>query len=128
MPQTAVAGAVLTCSFGTAPATLNVLPTGVIIEDRPAATITATAMGVNIPPFAMCTSLANPAVAAATSAALGVLTPMPCTPAVVGTWIPQVPNVLVGGEPVLTMGAQCMCAYAGLIAMTFPGAMRTVAG
>jgi hypothetical protein len=99
-----------------------------MIEGKPAADITTTAMGVNIPPFAMCTSLANPAVAAATSAALGVLTPMPCTPAVVGTWIPQVPTVLVANKPILTMGSQCVCAYAGQISMVLPGALRTSAG
>ena len=64
MGQCAVTGAVMQCSFGMAPSVLNALPTArVMIEGRPAAVITTTAPTVNIPPFGMCTSLANPTVA-----------------------------------------------------------------
>ena len=89
MGQSVVAGAMLSCSFGLAPATL--VPKGmsrVTIEGRPAAQVTDNVAMVNIPPFGMCNSLANPQVAAATSAALGVLTPMPCVPVVVTPWVP----------------------------------------
>lgn len=128
MPMCAVTGATLQCTFGLAPSTLVALPTPrVMIEGRPAAVISSTITGANIPPFAMCSSLANPTVAAATSAALGVLTPMPCVPTVVGTWLPGAPRTTLGGEPALTAGSQCMCAYGGVITMSMPGATRTQA-
>ena len=128
MGQCAVTGAMLQCSFGVAPSTLSPLPTPrVMIEGRPAATITDIAPGAVIPPFGMCTSLANPTVAAATSAALGVLTPMPCLPAVVGTWIPAAPRTTIGGTPALVSGSTCMCAWGGVINLTMPGAVRTTA-
>lgn len=75
-------GALLQCSFGIAPGTLNVLPTSrTIVGNMPMANIMDNKPLVNILPFGMCNSLANPTVAAATAAALGVLTPMPCIPA-----------------------------------------------
>lgn len=122
----AVTGAMLKCSFGMAPSTLQVLPTArVTIEGRPAAVITDIAPAVNIPPFGMCTSLANPTVAAATAAALGILTPMACLPTIVSPWTPMAPQTLIGGQPALVSGAICNCAWAGVVSMTMPGAVRT---
>jgi uncharacterized Zn-binding protein involved in type VI secretion len=121
----AVAGAMLSCSFGVAPSTL--VPNGtarVMVEGRPAATITDMVPGANIPPFGMCNSLSNPTVAAATSAALGVLTPMPCVP-VPTPWTPAAPKTTLGGQPALTAGSTCTCAWGGIIQITNPGAMRT---
>jgi uncharacterized Zn-binding protein involved in type VI secretion len=118
-------GAMVQCSFGLAPATLNVLPTSrVIVEGTPVANITCSAP-VNIPTFGMCTSLANPTVAAATAAALGVLTPMPCVPALT-PWVPGSPTTTIGGAPALVMGNTCQCAFGGVIQIVFPGAMRTI--
>jgi uncharacterized Zn-binding protein involved in type VI secretion len=118
-------GALVQCSFGLAPASLNVLPTSrVIVEGTPVANITCSAP-VNIPTFGMCTSLANPTVAAATAAALGVLTPMPCVP-VLTPWAPGSPTTTIGGAPALVMGNTCQCAYGGVIQILFPGAMRTI--
>lgn len=125
MPLNASQGALLMCSFGMAPSSLSPLPTSrVMIEGKPAATITDSAPIVNIPPFGMCTSLANPTVAAATSAALGVLTPMPCVP-VTTPWVPGAPRTMIGGKPALTSGSTCNCAWGGVIQITFPGAVRT---
>jgi uncharacterized Zn-binding protein involved in type VI secretion len=125
----AVTGAMLQCTFGVAPTTLNVLPVSrVMIEGRPAAAITDAAPLVNIPTFGMCTSLANPMVAAATAAALGVLTPMPCIPAIAGTWIPNAPKTMIGGKPALVAGSMCTCGYGGVISITMPGAVRTTEG
>jgi uncharacterized Zn-binding protein involved in type VI secretion len=129
MPLNATQGALLQCTFGAAPATLNALPIPrVLIEGKPAAVVTDTVPMLNVPPFGMCMSLANPMVAAATTAALGVLTPMPCVPAIVGPWLPGALRTLVAGTPALSMGSQCMCAWGGAITMTMPGAIRTQSG
>jgi hypothetical protein len=119
----------LQCTFGLAPSSLVSLPISrVTIEGRPAAVVTDTAPGVNVPPFGMCSSLANPTVAAATAAALGVLTPMPCVPTIVGTWLPGALRTTIGGSRALTAGSMCNCAWGGVISMTMPGAVRTTAG
>jgi uncharacterized Zn-binding protein involved in type VI secretion len=53
-------GALLQCSFGLAPTTLNILPMSrVTIEGRPAAAIADMVPMVNIPPFGMCSSIAK---------------------------------------------------------------------
>lgn len=81
---------------------------------------------VNILPFGMCNSIANPTVAAATAAALGVLTPMPCIPATIAPWMPGSPTIIVGNAPALTAQSQLMCAWGGLIQISFPGQLTTV--
>ncbi|RKG64195.1 DUF4280 domain-containing protein, partial [Corallococcus exercitus] len=70
-----VMGAMLQCSFGVAPSSLMVLPANRVMATTPAANIMDNKPLLNILPFGMCNSLANPMVAAATAAALGVLTP-----------------------------------------------------
>lgn len=122
-----VAGAMTACSFGMAPSSLNVLPPRPLVEGRPAAVITDIVPITNIPPFGMCMSLSNPTVAAATAAALGVLTPMPCVPVIPAPWTPQAPTTMIGGLPALVAGSTCNCAYGGVITVTMPGAMRTMA-
>lgn len=125
MPMPAVvAGALLQCSFGMAPTSLEVLPdTQVLVEGRPAANITCSTI-VNVPTFGMCISLANPEVAAATAAALGVLTPMPCVP-VLTPWVP-VSTTLIGGQPAVVAGSTCMCAYGGVIQVLDPGTVKSL--
>ena len=123
----AVQTAMLTCTFGMAPATLSPLPTPrVVIEGKLAATIIDATALVNIPTFGMCMSLSNPTVASATAAALGVLTPMPCVPVTTGPWLNGATTTVVGGTPALTLGAQCMCAYGGVIQIANPGATKTI--
>lgn len=122
MPTQVVTGALLMCSFGVAPAPLNVTsdPT-VTSSDMPAATIMDFAPVDNIPTFGMCSSIANPEVASATAAALGVLTPMPCVPATVAPWVPGAPTVLKGGFPALDNNCKLMCMWGGVIQITDPG-------
>jgi Domain of unknown function (DUF4280) len=100
-----VAGANLMCSFGVAPSAL-------IMDNKPM---------VNIPPFGMCTSPSNPTVAAATAAAMGVLTPMPCVPAIAAPWVPGSPTVMVGTAPALNNSSKCMCNWGGVIQILVPG-------
>lgn len=115
-------GATLTCSFGTAPSTLTVLPTALTNTcSMPAASIMDYAPLVNIMPFGNCITVSNPTVAAATSAALGVLTPMPCIPATAAPWTPGVPTTLVGGNPAVNNSCTVMCSYGGVITVTSPG-------
>lgn len=116
-------GATLQCSFGVAPSSLMVIPKGppTMAGGPLAASIMDFAPMVNILPFGMCTSLANPTVAAATAAALGVLTPMPCVPVTVAPWAPGSPTVLLGTFPALNNSSKCMCAWAGVISILNPG-------
>jgi hypothetical protein len=117
-----VAGANLMCSFGVAPSALNVLPVNKILGGGPpAANIMDNKPMVNIPPFGMCTSPSNPMVAAATAAAMGVLTPMPCVPAIAAPWVPGSPTVMVGTAPALNNSSKCMCNWGGVIQILVPG-------
>ena len=115
-------GATLMCSFGMAPSSLVVLPKNKTMTSYvPAANIMDNVPMVNILPFGMCTSLANPTVAAATSAALGVLTPMPCVPVTVAPWAPGSPTVMLGNLPALNNTSTLMCSWGGVIQITMPG-------
>lgn len=125
MPNPVVMGASLMCTFGMAPSSMVVARPTVLVEGRPAATIMDMVPMTNVPPFAMCQSLANPTVAAATAAALGVLTPMPCTPVIVAPWVPVAPTTLIANMPALAAGSTAQCAYGGVISITMPGSVRT---
>lgn len=115
------AGAMMQCSFGAAPSSLVVLPTKSVLTGSPAASIMDHVPLVNILPFGMCSSVANPTVAAATAAALGVLTPMPCIPATSAPWVVGAPTVLVGNMPALNNSAKLMCNWGGVIQILTPG-------
>ncbi len=120
-------GAITMCSFGAAPSALIVFPTSETLTDcMPAANIMAMAPIANVAPFGLCMSPANPMVAAATAAALGVLTPMPCIPMPVAPWIPTAPNVLLGAMPVVTATDMIMCAWGGVIKPIFPGEINVI--
>ncbi len=123
-----VTGATCTCAFGTAPCTLQVTSQlSCMADGRPIATIQDMQPGTNLPTFGMCTSLANPTVAAATAAALGVLTPQPCTMVPAGTWIASNPKVLISGVPCLTSDATLVCGFgAGTIKIMNPGQTKAI--
>lgn len=117
-----VAGAMTKCSFGIAPSTLMVLPKNKTLAGNiPAANIMDNEPIVNIVPFGMCQSPANPTVAAATAAAMGVLTPMPCVPVVPAPWVPGCPTVLIANMPALNKNSTAMCTWGGVITINSPG-------
>src|SRR5438034_7893047 len=122
MPMQVVNTAQLMCSMGMAPSALMVMPLNRVMSgNQPAANIMDHVPMMNIMPFGMCQSPANPTVAAATAAALGVLTPMPCIPATSAPWIPGALKVLLGNQPALDNTCKCMCNWAGVISVTNPG-------
>ena len=124
----AVTGAQCMCTFGTTPCNLQVTSqTTCLTEGKMIATIKDMQPNVNLMPFGMCTSLANPAVASATAAALGVLTPQPCTMVPAGTWTPTAPKVMACGAPCLTNEATLMCGLgAGTIKIIVPGQTKVL--
>ena len=114
-------GAMIQCSFGAAPSSLIVLPTSIVLTTTPAANIMCNAPIVNIPPFGMCNAPSNPTVIAATAAALGVFTPMPCVPVTTAPWVPGAPTVMIANMPALDSNSKLMCTWAGVIQVTNPG-------
>ena len=102
-------GAMLRCSMGLAPAPLKVIP-----FTRDANVLDSTPF-LNVGPFAMCQSMANPTVAGMTASNQGALTPAPCTPACASAWVPGDPQTLIENVPALTRGSILVCAFGGLI-------------
>ena len=126
MPDLVVNGAQMTCTFGVAPSTLTVVPSGPILQaggQLLARVVDLVAM-VNVAPFGMCTTPSNPQVAAATSAASGVLTPQPCIPVITAPWSPGSAKVSAGGVPALTSTSTCTCAWGGSIAVVAAGQVK----
>lgn len=117
-------GALLKCSFGVAPSTFTVLPEHkAMTSNQPAANIMDYIPMKNIMPFGACQSMANPQVAAATAAAMGVLTPMPCIPMTTSPWVPGAVTVLLDNAPALDDTSMLMCQWAGVIKVQMPGQM-----
>jgi hypothetical protein len=123
MATQVVNGAMLQCSFGVAPSTLIVIPKGAPTNASVmlAATIMDYIPMANILPFGMCSAPTNPAVIAATAAALGVFTPAPCVPVTPAPWVPGSPTVLINNFPALNNNSKCMCTWLGVISITYAG-------
>lgn len=122
MPQQVCSTAQMMCTFGMAPSVFNAGPPRMVLTSNlPAGNIMDNVPMKNIMPFGMCTSLANPTVASATAAALGVLTPMPCVPVIAAPWAPGVPTVLVENQPAIDNTCKLMCNWLGVISFITPG-------
>lgn len=121
MSQQVCTTAVMMCTFGLAPSSFVATPRPVLTSNQVAGVITDNIPLLNVPPFGMCSAPTNPQVAAATVAAAGVLTPMPCLPVFPAPWVPGAPTVLIQGIPALDNTCKLMCAWAGQVSITLPG-------
>lgn len=114
-------GAMLQCTFGMAPSQLLVIvPLRPMIQNKLQANVMDFVPMANVMPFGMCQSLSNPTVASATSAALGVLTPMPCIPVLTSPWKPGGKDK-VANFPALLDNCTLNCAWGGCISIKSPG-------
>lgn len=111
-------GATLRCSSGFGTSSLKFFEPG-----RTDASVRDCKAHVNIPPFGMCHSLGNSQVAAATSAAMGALTPQPCVPILPGQWSPGTPIQMVGNPPApaLSMNSVIPCVWGGIVQIVTAG-------
>ena len=122
MPKLVVHGATLRCSQGATSSNLTVLPPiGADVQEMPTGTIQDHVPMVNVAPFGMCQTTANPQVAAATAAAMGMLTPQPCVPVLPSPWSPGASVVTIQGIKALSDNSKCTCAWTGSIEITNPG-------
>jgi hypothetical protein len=122
MPFQVVNGAQLACPMGTSPSSLTVLPINRTQSDnQPDATVQDFVPMMNIAPFGMCISPSNPQVAAATAAAMGVLTPQPCLPATSSPWSPGAVTLQINNLVALDNVSMCNCMWGGVITITDPG-------
>ena len=115
--------AVCACSFGAAPCPLVVESQSTVFACN---LLAATIMDNQFITFGMCGAPSNPAVTAATAAALGVFTPAPCVPAIVAPWAPGSPAVLIENQPALNNTSKLMSLYTGVIQVTNPIAMTVM--
>jgi hypothetical protein len=123
MPQQTCMGATMKCTFGLAPSTLVPTPKPIMTSHMIAANIMDHVPIMNIPPFGMCNCPGNPMVAAATAAAMGVLTPMPCIPNTPAPWSPGAATVMLQNFPALDNISMLTCVWGGVI--TFANAGQT---
>ena len=108
--------------MGTSQAKLTVLPSRtVFLAGQPMANISDHLTMVNLAPFGRCRSLGFPATAAATAAAHGKLTPMPCMHNTPFPWMGGKNDYIVKGDPALLKSSTCQCMWGGTISITDDG-------
>lgn len=112
----------LKCSFGDKESDFMVpVHHDIFINDKPQGSIMDFKPNKNILPFGLCSSLANPVVAAATAANKGILKKMPCIPNTTSPWINGKNDVLLGEDPAMLNCSTVMCLWCGVISITDDG-------
>lgn len=108
-------GAMLRCSFGTAPAPLAVSPTARVLGPLPFAGQQDNLPFVCIPPFGICHA---PPFAASP-------VPVPCVPVTPAPWIDCAAGLFIGQFPALLMSSKLLCVHGGEITILSPGQVKT---
>lgn len=109
-------GDLCTCSNGNVPCPLLVIDPLRKMKSGGKSVALATDTSIaNISTFGMCNNINNPAVAAATAAAQGVLTPAPCVPVAAGNWCGTVNKTTINGISVVGEKSTLNCTYGGCI-------------
>lgn len=112
MANPVIMGSPCKCIFGTVPAPIGAISQkSTLVMSTPCSTVRDTAFMT----FGMCSCPNNPAVIAATAAALGVFTPAPCVPVTPGPWVTGALTVMIEGINVLDNNGVLTCAYGGVI-------------
>ena len=119
-----VATATVMCTFGVGTSTL-VSTNKIMVENKPILTVNDCSFGANVLPFPMCSAPSNPAVIAATAAAMGVPTPSTCLGTFLGPWVPERADILFGGQPCVTEKCSLNCLWGGMIKIISPGQTTT---
>lgn len=113
------------CTNGDKISTLTVFPLRTIwLTGEPQANISDHIPMQNIAPFGKCHTTAYPPTAAATAAAHGKLTPMPCVPNTPFPWMGGKNDVLLQNHPALLKSSTCKCVWGGTISITFDGQLN----
>lgn len=119
-------GATMKCTFGDRKAKLTVYPDRtVFLTDQPMANISDHTSLYNIAPFGKCHTTSFPPTGAATAAAHGKLTPMPCVPGTNSNWMNGKNDYIIKGDPALLKSSFCRCCYGGVITITDDGQRDT---
>ena len=117
-----VSMAKMRCNFGTSQSTLSVYPDRTVyMAGQPMGNISDHTPLYNIAPFGKCRTTTYPATGAATAAAHGKLTPMPCIPGTMTPWMNGKNDVLVKNFPALLKSSYCRCQWGGIITITDDG-------
>lgn len=119
-------GATMRCTFGDRKAMLTVYPDRtVFLTGQPMANISDHVSLYNIAPFGKCHTTSFPPTGAATAAAHGKLTPMPCIPGTHSNWMQGKDDYIIKGNPALLKSSFCRCCYGGVITITDDGQKDT---
>lgn len=111
----------LTCTMGLTPSPLNILPVNAVFgQFLPLATMMDNKPLLNIMPFGLCKSPANPMVAAIIASSLGAVTQGPCIPATFAPWVSSKPVIMIKNFPCITINDQLICSYGGMIKAVAP--------